>query len=102
MSAVILQRSVRLLDPLLSAAGDVDVEISGEQDNMSSPLIHKLEALIRQLIERLRGAAQYGPIPMGEMLDLSGQLRWAAEEAIRMEPTLEQRLSPDEWRRAAE
>jgi hypothetical protein len=97
-SALILRRSLRLLDPLLNATGDV--QITAEQDNMSSPLVHMLEAQIRLIIERLRSAAQYGPIPMGDVLDLAAQLRWAAEEAIRIDPTLEHRLSPNEWKRA--
>jgi hypothetical protein len=98
MSTVILQRSLRLLDPLLNASGDV--QITGEQDITSSPLVHMLEAQIRLLIERLRSAAQYGPMPMGDVLDLAAELRWAAEEAIRIDPALEHRLSPDEWKRA--
>jgi hypothetical protein len=98
MSTVILQRSLRLLDPLLNASGDV--QITGEQDITSSPLVHMLEAQIRLLIERLCSAAQYGPMPMGDVLDLAVELRWAAEEAIRIDPALEHRLSPDEWKRA--
>ena len=94
MSTVILQRSLRLLDPLLNATGDV--QITGEQDNMSSPLVHMLEAQIRLLIERLRCAAQYGPLPMGEVIDIAAELRWAAEEAIRMAPQLATRLTSDE------
>lgn len=98
MSTVILQRSLRLLDPLLNATGDV--QIAAEQDTTSSPLVHMLEAQIRLLIERLRSTAQYGPMPMGDVLDLAAQLRWAAQEAIRIDPTLEHRLSPDEWKKA--
>ena len=98
MSTVILQRSLRLLDPLLNATGDV--QIAAEQDTTSSPLVHMLEAQIRLLIERLRSAAQYGPMPMSDVLDLAAQLRWAAEEAIRIDPALEHRLSPDEWKKA--
>jgi hypothetical protein len=98
MSTVILQRSLRLLDPLLNATGEV--ELMSEQDKTSSPLVHMLEAQVRLLVERLRTATQYEPIPMGDVLDLAAQLRWAAEEAIRIDPELEHRLSPDEWRKA--
>lgn len=97
-SALILERSMRLLDPLLNAEGDV--ELRAEDDHISSPLVHMLEALIRLLVERLGNAAQYAPLPMGDVLDVAAELRWAAQEAVRIDPGLEHRLSPDEWKRA--
>jgi hypothetical protein len=99
MSELILRRSTRLLNPLLNAAGDV--ELSAESDNTSSPLVHVLEGLIRLLEERLREAAQYGPLPMGDVIDIAAELRWAAEEAIRMLPQLATRLTPRERKAVA-
>jgi len=95
MSELILRRSTRLLN----AAGDV--ELSAESDNTSSPLVHVLEGLIRLLEERLREAAQYGPLPMGDVIDIAAELRWAAEEAIRMLPQLATRLTPRERKAVA-
>jgi len=93
-STLILRRDMPLLDRLLNASDDV--ELTAEHDNISSPLVHMLEALIRLLLERLGTAAQYGPIPMGDVLDVAAELHWAAEEAIRIEPTLATRLTLDE------
>jgi hypothetical protein len=96
--ALILRRSIRLLDPLLKATGDT--KLTAERDSTSSPLPDLLEAMIRLLLGRLRDVAQYGPMPMGDVADVAAELRWAAEEAIRIEPALEHRLSPDEWKKA--
>lgn len=89
-SAVILQRSTRVLAALLGASGDVAV--TAERDNQSNPLCHTLEELVRLLSERLVDVAQYGPIPMGDVLDIAAELRWAAEETIRIEPSAGDRL----------
>jgi hypothetical protein len=97
-SALILRRSIRLLDPLLKATGDT--KLTAERDSTSSPLVHMLEAQIRLLTERLRSAAQYGPMPMADVADLAAEVRWAADEAIRIDPALEHRLSPDDWKKA--
>jgi hypothetical protein len=98
-SALILRRSVQLLDPLLKATGDT--KLTAEVDCTSSPLVHMLEALIRLLVERLRDAAQYAPLPMGDVADLAAELGWAAEEAIRIEPALAIRLTLDERKAVA-
>ncbi len=67
----------------------------------ADPLVHVLEGLIRLLEERLREAAQYGPLPMGDVIDIAAELRWAAEEAIRMLPQLATRLTPRERKAVA-
>jgi hypothetical protein len=46
--------------------------------------------------ERLKTTSRYGPMPMGEILDIAERLRWAAQEAIRVSPYLNERLSPGE------
>jgi hypothetical protein len=98
-SELILRRSTQLLKPLLEATGGV--ELQAEQDTTSSPLVHALEALVRMLSERLRAAAQYGPIPMGDVADLAAEMRWAAEEAIRIDPGMATRLTWDDGRAVA-
>lgn len=60
-----------------------------------------LEALVQQLEGRLSEAAQYGPVPMGDVLDIAAELRWAAEETVRMNPALETRLTPRERKAVA-
>jgi len=97
-SALILRRSIRLLDPLLKATGDT--KLTAEHDNTSSPLVHMLEAMIRSLLIQLKRRCAVWPMPMADVADLAGELRWAAEEAIRIDPALEHRLSPDEWKKA--
>jgi hypothetical protein len=98
-SALILRRDVRLLDPLLEATGDT--KLSAEHDNTSSPLVHLLEAMIRSLIVQLDDVARYGPIPMGDVIDISAELHWAAEEAIRINPGMATRLTSDERKAVA-
>jgi hypothetical protein len=93
-SAVILSRSTRLLDPLLKATGDT--KLTSEHAITSSPLVHMLEAMIRSLLPRLSNAARYGPMPMGDVADLAAKLRWAAEEAIRIDPEVAIRLTSDD------
>jgi hypothetical protein len=93
-SLLILCRDMRLLDEVLDATDDI--KLTAEHDQMSSPLIHLLEGMVRQLVERLRDVAQYGPLPMGELLDLTERMRWAAREATRIEPEAGDRLSDDE------
>jgi hypothetical protein len=97
-SALILRRDLRVLDEVLGATDDV--KLTAEHDRTSSPLLHLLEEMVRQLVKRLHNTAQYGPIPMGELLDLTEQVRWAAREAIRIEPAVGNRLTVDE-RKAA-
>lgn len=98
-SELILRRSTQLLKPLLETTGDV--ELQAEHDKTSSPLGHALDELVRMLSERLRNAAQYAPVPMGDVADLAAELGWAAEQAIRIEPTMATRLTSDERKAVA-
>lgn len=82
----ILRRSLCVLDALAEAGGEVTVD--SEQDRRSCPLAQGLHTLVRQLSGRLADAAQYEPVPMGEVLDIAERLRWAAQEAIRIEPSV--------------
>jgi hypothetical protein len=93
-SALMLQRSSSLLGPLLKATGDT--ELTAERDNVSSPLVHMLEAMIRSLLPRLSDAAQFAPIPMADVADLAAEVRWAAEEAMRIDPGMATRLTSDD------
>lgn len=104
-AAKILQRNMPLLDTLLAATAlyaemkrDDDVTLTAET---SAPLLHMLEAMVRQLVKRLRGAAQYAPMPMGEVLDLTERIRWAADEAIRITPEVGDRLTDEDRQRSA-
>jgi len=63
---------------------------------VSSPVVHILEDVVRLNSERLHDLAQYGPLPMGDVLDVAERLRWAAEEAIRIEPELATKLREGE------
>ena len=97
-SALILRRDIQLLDELLDATDDV--KLTAEQDHISNPLVHLLEGMVRQLVKRSRDAARFGPMPMGEILDLTEGMRWAAQEAIRIEPAFGDRLTADDRREA--
>jgi hypothetical protein len=98
-SELTLRRSAQLLKPLFETTGAA--ELQAEHDETSSPLVHTLEELVRMLSERLRLAAQYGPLPMGDVLDIAAEMRWAAEQAVRIEPALEHRMTPNERKAAA-
>ncbi len=74
-----------LLDQILHASGDTTVKGEG------SDISFILEKMVRLLSVRLDDAKQYGPINMGAVLDLASRLRWAAEEAIRIDPRLDER-----------
>jgi hypothetical protein len=93
-STEILRRSLGLLDNLLALRGETTVE--GTADGTSSPLAHMLETMIRQLAGRLERLGNYGPLPLGDMLDVIEELRWAAEEAIRITPGPAARLTDEE------
>jgi hypothetical protein len=93
-SARILRRDVRLLDQLLGATEDTTVV--SERDKTSDPIAEMLEGIARALSKRLERVSQYGPVPMGDVLDIAERLRWAAQEAIRVCPDLDSRLGPDE------
>jgi hypothetical protein len=96
-SARILRRDVRLLDQLLAATEDTTVE--AEKDRISDPIADMLGEMVRVLSKRLEVVRRYGPVPMGDVLDIAERLRWAAEEAIRVEPDVNHRLSDDDLRR---
>jgi len=81
----ILREDMHLLDQVLQADGDPMV--MGER----SAVTHALEAVVRVLSGRLVDACVYAPIGMGAVVELSAAMRWAAEEAIRIEPALDER-----------
>ena len=97
-SARILGRTVQLIEQLDDATGKA--ELTAVHDTTSAPLIHLLEAMVDVFAERLRHVAQYGPIPMGDVLDLATRLRWVAEEAIRIEPRSGERLTAVDWQQS--
>ncbi len=86
----ILLRDVRLLEQLAGASADVELE--ADQDRVSDPLLHLLEAMARELSKRLASVSRHGPMPMGDVLDIAERLRWAADEAIRICPAVGDRL----------
>ena len=88
-SIKMLEREVRLHAAL--CATDGDVEVSAEQDNTSSPIEHMLDQVVRILAGRLDEAKGYGPVPMGDILEIADQLRWAATESLRMQPSRDDR-----------
>jgi len=94
-SARILRRDVELLEQLLGATGDTIVK--GERDSISHPVTDMLESMCQLLSRRLETVCGYGPVPMGDVLDIAEQLRWSATEAIRIEPALDCRLEPNDW-----
>ena len=93
-AAILLRNDLAVLDQLLAANGSTTVSAEHHRE----PLVEMLEAMVRILSERLADVVQYGPIPMGEVLDVATQLRWAAEEAIGLEPSMAHRLTRAEWR----
>lgn len=80
----ILRADMNLLDQVLEASDDTLV--TGEADAM----VHALEAVIRVLTPRLGDECQYGPLDLGAVLELTRRLRWAAEEAARIDGLDEQ------------
>jgi hypothetical protein len=85
----IIERDTRLLSQL--SASDDDMTVSAERDNVSSPIEHMLDQIIRVVAARLDEQKQYGPVPMGAILDIAEELRWAASEATRIWPGADER-----------
>lgn len=83
-STLVLKRDTQLLEQLLHATGDVTIE--AEADHISDPLLTMLEAMIRQLVGRLDRLGVYAPLPLGEMLPVLDELRWAMTQAARLNP----------------
>jgi hypothetical protein len=52
--------------------------------------------MVRALSARLERLSVYGPLPMGDVLDVAERLRWATEEAIRICPAANYRLREGE------
>ena len=78
--------TLRLLD-----ATD-DTKVTAEPGTLS----YVLEQTARLLSRRLTDVCRYGPLPMGDVVELAARLRWAADEAIRIYPVLAHRLSDHE------
>ncbi len=91
-NAEILERNVRVYQQL--SAADADVTISAERDTLSSPLEHLLDQIVRVTAKRLNDAKDYGPVPMGTIMDIADELRWAAAEAVRIWPGADYRQAP--------
>jgi hypothetical protein len=82
-----LSEDMRLLEQLRNATGDT--KLTGD----AGTLAHTLDATVRVLCRRLKDVCQYCPLPMGDVVELSARLRWAADEAIRIYPEFDHRLS---------
>jgi hypothetical protein len=78
----LLRKDMQLLEQLLDATEDA--EATADADTIADVL----QTMVRILAKQLRKEMIYGPLHMGRVLDLGGRLRWAAEEAIRIDPTL--------------
>jgi hypothetical protein len=87
-SARWLRNDIQLLDQLLDASSDT--KLTAERD----ALTEMLQEMVRLLAARLGEQANYAPVPMGAVLEITGRLRWAAEEAIRIDPALDERKVP--------
>lgn len=85
-AACILARDTQLLNEILSAEGEI--VLTSAQDRQGCPLVEMLEQMVRVLAERLSEAAGYAPVAMGDVLQVTERLRWAATEAIRIEPSI--------------
>lgn len=86
-AAAQLERSTGLLNQILDATTDATL------DGRDEDLTYVLEELVRVLVERLQSAKGYSPIPMSEVLDITERVRWAAEEAVRIDPRVATWLS---------
>lgn len=82
-----LHRDMHVFDQLLDASGDA--EITASHDTFSSPLVAMLEAMVRELVGRLREEMDYAPLDMAAVRELADRLRWAADEALRIQPGLD-------------
>ncbi len=80
----ILQRDVRLQQQIASAEGDI--KVSAVRDGISSPIQHMLDEIVLVVATRLDDTKKYGPLPMGTILDIADELRWAANVVIRIAP----------------
>jgi hypothetical protein len=83
-STLILKRDMQLLELLLDATEDVTVEV--EDDRVSDPVLDMVETMARQVVGRLDRECVYGPLPIGEMLPIVEELRWAMAEGARLNP----------------
>jgi hypothetical protein len=81
----LLRSDMQLLDQLLEASGDA--KVTADPDTITQAL----QSMVRLLSARLAAKVDYSPIEMGAVLVLAGRLRWAAEEALRIEPDLDDR-----------
>jgi hypothetical protein len=84
-----LREDMHVLDQLLDATSDT--KLHGEPEVLS----HALEETVRVLAVRLTEVSGYAPIPMGDVLEVSDRLRWAAAEAVRIYPELDHRLNSE-------
>jgi hypothetical protein len=82
-----LSRDLQLLAQVLDATDDTTV--TGDP----SSIAEALQATVRVLSRRLNDLCGYGPLPLGDVPELAARLRWAADEAIRIEPELARGLA---------
>jgi hypothetical protein len=82
-----LRNDLQLLDQLLD--GSEARKVTADRD----ALIEVLQAMVRVLAGRLTDVCEYAPVPLGDVVELSARLRWAADEAIRLHPGLAERPS---------
>lgn len=81
-AAGFLRNDLRLLDQLLDATADTAV--TGDRDTV----VFVLEEMIRVLTERLSERMGYTPLNVDAVLAITERMRWAAEQALRIEPGL--------------
>jgi hypothetical protein len=72
-----------LLDQLLDAADTT--KVTAEPDTISA----MLREIVLVLSGRITGACESDPFPTGDVVELAERLRWAAVEAIRINPGLD-------------
>jgi hypothetical protein len=79
-----LENDTGLFDQVLLATGETTIE--NDHEEVSYVLAEMVCVLARRLdgIDRL-------PTDMGAVLDIAGELRWVAEQAIQIDPRLDQR-----------
>ncbi len=81
----LLANEITLLKHLHAVCGDT--EVTAESDTITKAL----QATVRVLADQLGAIAEGTPIDMGTVLEVAACLRWAAENAIQLDPDLDER-----------
>lgn len=86
-SVEILSRDLQMLSGLINATTETELVADAGGIRMV------LEELAQQLHGRLGDLCQYGPLPLRDVLDVATELAWAAQEAMRVLPDGDDRLT---------